>query len=168
MTVIRQTEKIARVTPDLIENLCSLAASSERGKSIALIHSDESDQVQEMLIALAPRTFVDRHCTNNQSESIFVIRGLLAMALFSENGEIAETLTLANNQGSSLFGLRLPTRQWQAYLTGAEVTVIHEIACGPFKTTNSEQWALDDVEVRNLKRRLEVSLSSVSNPDIRF
>lgn len=165
MTVIRQTEKIARITPDLIDNLCSLAASSERGKSIALIHRDESDHVQEMLIALAPRTFVDRHCTNNQSESIFVIRGLLAMALFSENGEVAETLTLANNQGSSLFGLRLPTRQWQAYLTGAEVTVIHEIACGPFKATNSEQWALNDVEVRNLKRQLEVRLSSESSPD---
>ena len=165
MTVIRQTEKIARITPDLIDNLCSLAASSERGKSIALIHRDESDHVQEMLIALAPRTFVDRHCTNNQSESIFVLRGLLAMVLFSENGEVAETLTLANNQGSSLFGLRLPTRQWQAYLTGAEVTVIHEIACGPFKATNSEQWALNDVEVRNLKRQLEVRLSSESSPD---
>lgn len=163
MSVIRQTEKIARITPDLIENLCSLAASSERGKSIALIHSDESDHVQEMLIALAPRTFVDRHCTNNQSESIFVIRGLLAMALFSENGEIAETLTLANNKGSSLCGLRLPTRQWQAYLTGEGITVIHEIACGPFKTTNSEQWALGDSEVFNLKLRLELELSVASN-----
>lgn len=165
MTVIRQTEKIARIAPDLIENLCSLAVSSERGKSVALIHGDESDHVQEMLIALAPRTFVDRHCTNNQSESIFVIRGLLAMALFSENGEIVETLTLANNKGSSLFGLRLPTRQWQAYLTGAETTVIHEIACGPFKSTNSEHWALDDFEVLNVKQSLELKLSTGLNPN---
>ena len=166
MTVIRQTEKIAKIASSLIDNLCSLAVSSERGKSVALLHRDESDHVQELLIALAPRTFVDRHCTNNQSESVFVIKGLLAMALFSESGEIFETLTLANNKESSLLGIRLPSRQWQAYLTGTEITVIHEIACGPFKSTNSEHWALDGSEVLEVKKRLELRLSTASNPNI--
>jgi cupin fold WbuC family metalloprotein len=166
MTVIRRTEKIARVTPHLIEKLCSLAVTSERGKSIALLHSEESDHVQEMLIALAPRTFVDRHCTNNQSESVFVIQGLLAMAFFAENGEVVETITLSNNKESSLYGVRLPARQWQAYLTGAEITVIHEIACGPFNSINSEHWALDDGEFLDVKKRLELRLSRASDTNI--
>lgn len=162
MTVIRQTENVARIAPGLIENLCSLALTSDRGKSIALLHRDESDHVQELLIALAPRTFVDRHCTNKQSESVFVIKGLLAMVLFSESGEILEDFALSNNNESSLLGVRLPSRQWQAYLTGSEITVIHEIACGPFKSTNSEHWALDGSEVVEVKKRLELRLYTAS------
>ena len=158
MKVIRQTEKIAKVSLELIDDLCSLAVSDDRRKSLALLHSDENDQVQEMLIALAPRTFVDRHCTNNQSESMFVIKGLLAMAIFAENGEVDEVLTLANNQKSNLFGLRLSKKQWVAYMTGDEVTVIHEIACGPFKPANSEHWALAESELVDVKRLLEMSL----------
>jgi len=158
MSVIRQTEKIAKVSPDLIDELCSLAVSNDRGKSIALLHSNETDQVQEMIIALTPKTFVDRHCTNNQSESMFVLKGSLAMAIFSENGKTFDVVRLANNQTTSLFGLRLSKKQWLAYMTGDEVTVIHEIACGPFKSNNSEHWALSDSEVLEVRKRLELDL----------
>lgn len=162
MTIIRQTEKFAKVTPDLIERLCEIALSSERRKSVALLHSDENDQVQEMLIALAPKTFVDRHRTKKQSESIYVVKGLIAMAVFTESGALDEVLTLSNDKKSKLFGVRLSARQWQAYMTGEEVAVLHEIACGPFISTNTEHWALDEGEVMEIKEILRSSLSDMS------
>jgi len=160
MGLIRFDNPIVFINNALLDQLSLAVFSSPKGKATALLHKTEYDQIQEMVFALKAESFVGRHATNKESETINILRGSLAMVFFSESGLIDSVIRLSSPPDGKVSGVRIPRGQWVAYLTGGEVSIIHEVACGPFKSANTRVWELSDVEKAEVISRCRKALET--------
>ena len=60
---------------DVIDQLCSMAAKTSRGRVRLCVHRDSSEEQQEMLIVHPRHAYVPPHKHLGKSESILILRG---------------------------------------------------------------------------------------------
>jgi hypothetical protein len=80
-------------TPQLVgsEQLAPLleaATASTRKRSHLLLHADQQDQVQRLLIALEPESYVRPHVHGEQWEMIVLLRGRFDFLIFDPQAEL--------------------------------------------------------------------------------
>jgi len=138
---------VCYITDAVIDDLLQVAVLSDKGKAMALLHENEASPIQELIIAWAPGSVVDRHATTQDSESIMCLKGSLDMAVFMPDGSESTKIHMTPPAQGGTSGIRLSTNTWIAYQAGPQGAVILEHACGPFSPTNTRHWPLDPEEI---------------------
>lgn len=144
--VFRQKDPVAVVDSDWIAKVKEHAAAEPLGRSRLNMHHDESDQVQEMLIAFRGDSLVSPHRHRGKSESIHVMEGRALIVFFDDEGRMTRQLTI----GAAGTGLpvlyRMASEDWHVVIPLEKSLVVHETSTGPFvrNTDPPPSWAPQD------------------------
>ena len=150
MSALKLWEDVVCITDAAISSLLQVATLDPRGKAMALLHENETSPIQEMMIAWAPGTVVNRHATTQDSESMMCIMGSLLLAVFLPDGSCGSKFLMRPPGHGSVSSIRVSGNTWIAYKAGPQGAVILEHACGPFSSNNTRQWPLNPTDIRLL------------------
>lgn len=146
--VFRQKDPVAVVDSHWIAKVKEHAAAEPLGRSRLNMHHDESDQVQEMLIAFRGDSLVQPHRHRGKSESIHVMEGRALIVFFDDEGRMTRRLTVGA-AGTGLPPLyRMSSEDWHVVIPLEKSLVVHETSTGPFvrNTDPPPPWAPKDEE----------------------
>lgn len=144
--VFRQKDPVAVVDGDWIAKVKEHAATEPLGRSRLNMHHDESDQVQEMLIAFRGDSLVSPHRHRGKSESIHVMEGRALIVFFDDEGCMTQQLVIGA-AGTGLPALyRMSSEDWHVVIPLEKSLVVHETSTGPFvrNTDPPPSWAPKD------------------------
>src|SRR5437870_13315661 len=71
------------------------AAKSARRRSHLLLHADQQDQVQRLLIALQPDSYIRPHIHSQQWEMLLLLCGRLDVLVLSADAEIVQRFAMS-------------------------------------------------------------------------
>lgn len=111
--------------------------ASERKRSHLLLHSGHDDQVQRLLIALQPGTYVRPHHHSDQWEMLVLLRGSGRLLSFNEDGRVLSWLEM--NKASPI--AQIPIGVWHGFVVLERDTVVMEIKPGPYRPNEFAEWA---------------------------
>ena len=124
---------------DTITELIHKAQNCTRKRSHLNIHDDLNEEIQRLLIAIEPESYVRPHFHPevDKKELIILIKGSCACLTFNSNGEIRDSFIL--NADNPL--CEFPPQTWHSLISLETATVITEIKKGPYKALAPENFA---------------------------
>ena len=142
-------ETVVRITSDDVGLLKSKLRESSRGRVRICAHSDGTNRLHEMIIALAATTYVRPHKHFDKSESFHIIEGSVDVILFDDAGEITDIVELGEFGSGRSFYYRLSTATYHTLIIHSDPLVIHETTNGPFRKGDAQfaEWAPDESDV---------------------
>ena len=117
------------VGTERLEELLEAARESPRRRSHLLLHEGHGDQVQRLLIAAQPETYVRPHVHSEQWEMLVLLRGRIDVLLFAETGVLTHRHVLTVS--SPLAQIPMATRH--SCVIAAADTLILEVKPGPYR-----------------------------------
>ena len=131
--------------PDFIDTsrlaaLCEAARLSPRGRSHLLLHAGHHDQVQRLLIALEPATYVRAHKHSVQWEMLVLLRGQVDILLLSDEGTLSRRVTL----NSAAPVIQIPMLQCHSAISLESGSVVIEVKPGPYRANEFLSWAPEE------------------------
>lgn len=131
------TEEIVRLDRHAIDFIRDCALRNPRGRARICAHKDFGDNLQEMLIGIAPGSYVRPHRHHGKIESFHLVEGSADIVILSEQGSIEDVVELGPNAN---FYYRLDSPRYHTLLINSPVLLIHETTNGPFDP-NQTDWA---------------------------
>lgn len=128
---------LTALDPTRIEELLGEATRSPRRRSHVLLHAGPDDQVQRLLIACCPDTYVRPHKHSQQWEMLLVLEGRLDLLLLDEAGHALERRVLTRTAPV----VQIPAGVWHACVVQAERTLVLEVKPGPYRANEFAPWA---------------------------
>ena len=113
--------------------LLQAATASTRKRSHLLLHADQQDQVQRLLIALEPESFVRPHVHGEQWEMIVLLRGRFDFLIFDPQAELVQRLAMSIASPV----VQIPRGTWHSGVVLAPETLVLEISPALTGQTNS-------------------------------
>jgi cupin fold WbuC family metalloprotein len=120
------------VSRDLLQQLTESARTSPRlRKNHNLHHSDES-RCHRLLNAIEPASYIrpHRHLDPEKDEAFILMSGRLGIILFSESGEVTETVVLSHQEGMQ--AADVPNGIYHTAVSLEPGTVFFESKAGPY------------------------------------
>ena len=116
----------------LLDELLQLARRSSRRRAILCLHDGDWEHAHRMLNALSVGTYVrpHRHKDNHKSEGFILLRGKLALLIFTDSGEIDFELSQVLSVDGGCLGMDVPPGFWHS-LVSLEDAVIYEVKGQP-------------------------------------
>lgn len=147
-------EPVVKVARDGVETLKQLAGRTVRRRVRLCAHRQTEDALHEMLIVLQRGTYVRPHRHLNKSESFHVVEGALTVVLFTDAGEIRETIRMGNYASGREFYYRLAEPAYHTVLLESEQAVIHETTNGPFNRLETQfaPWSAAEEDAAGVAR----------------
>lgn len=136
-------DEIVRLDRQAVEFIRDCALRNPRGRARICAHKDSSDNLHEMLIGIAPGSYVRPHRHHGKVESFHLIEGSADIVILSEQGGVEDVIELAPNAN---FYYRLDSPRYHTLLISSPVLVIHEITNGPFDPAQTDWAAFSPVE----------------------
>jgi len=128
------------VTATQLAALLAEAKTSPRLRSHLLLHAGHEDQVQRLLIALQPGSYVRPHQHSRQWEMLVLHRGRLDVLAFDEAG-----ILLARHRLDQLAPvIQIPAGTWHAGIVREPDTIVMEVKPGPFRPNEFADWAPEE------------------------
>jgi cupin fold WbuC family metalloprotein len=128
------------ITPTQIAALLAEAKTNPRRRSHLLLHSGHDDQVQRLLIALQPGSYVRPHQHSQQWEMLVLHRGRLDVFAFTPDGAL-----LARHQlDRTAPVIQIPVKTWHAGIALEPDTVVMEVKPGPYRPNEFAEWAPEE------------------------
>jgi cupin fold WbuC family metalloprotein len=90
-----QSEASQLVGSEQLARLLETAAVSTRKRSHLLLHADQQDQVQRLLIGIEPESYVRPHVHSQQWEMIVLLRGRFDFLIFNPQAELVQRLAMS-------------------------------------------------------------------------
>jgi cupin fold WbuC family metalloprotein len=118
-------------------SLTKEATKAPRKRSHLLLHGGHTDQVQRLIIAAQPGTYVQPHQHSKQWEVLVLLRGCCDVLTFERGGELLERKTL---DGNAPF-VQIPMLAWHTCIVRRKNTVILEIKPRPYRPNEFANWA---------------------------
>ena len=112
-----------------LDQLVSSAQSSPRRRANLNLHTELSDPVQRLAIAMEPDTVVLPHRHRQTWELLLPLRGRFAVLLFNDDGVVTARTVL----GGETAALEMVAGQWHAVLSLDVGGVIFEVKQGPYR-----------------------------------
>ncbi len=133
----------------LLTALQQQAKESPRRRAHRNIHSELSDPVQRLLIAIEPGSYVKphRHLEAAKWELFLVLRGRIAALIFDDEGRIEERMLL-DPRGAQL-GFEIPPGVWHCVVALEPGSLFFEVKPGPYiqpADKDFARWAPDEGE----------------------
>ena len=124
-----------------LDRLSSQARDSERLRKNFNLHDSYDDPCQRLFNAVEPKTYIrpHRHTTPPKPETFVVVRGVLDLVLFTDQGEITQVFRLCA-QGDQI-AVDLPPGIWHAVISREDGTVFFETKPGPYQKLVDKDFA---------------------------
>jgi cupin fold WbuC family metalloprotein len=123
-----------------LDALCEAARNSERRRAHLLLHSGHQDQVQRLVIAVEPGTYVRAHRHSEQWEMLVLLRGRVDVLLLSDGSALQQRAAL--NPASPV--LQIPMGQCHCAIVRDSGSVVMEIKPGPYRPNEFMAWAPEE------------------------
>ena len=123
-----------------LAQLADAAAASARRRSHILLHADHQDQVQRLLIALEPDSYVRPHVHSEQWEMLVLLRGRLDLLIFGAQAEL--TQRLAMSAASPV--VQIPRGTWHGGVALQSQTLVVEVKPGPYRPNEFADWGPEE------------------------
>ena len=119
---------------ECLDRLVTQAKNSPRLRQHSNIHLDYSDPCQRLFNAIEPDSYIRPH--HHGIESLFAIRGLMALIVFDNDGDVEEIhrfgVELSPSSPNIASGLEIPLDKWHTVVSLASGSILLEIKAGPF------------------------------------
>jgi len=130
-------DEVVRLDRQAVEFIRDCALRNPRGRARICAHKDSGDNLHEMLIGIAPGSYVRPHRHHGKVESFHLVEGSADIVILSEQGSIEDVIELGPHAN---FYYRLDSPRYHTLLVNSPVLVIHETTNGPFDPTQTD-WA---------------------------
>lgn len=130
-----------KITPQVLTQLSEQAKQAPRLRMNLNYHDDLNDNIQRLLNAIEPGTYIRPHKHENPDkiEMFLILRGKAAVIEFDDNGNITEQCILSNTKGN--YGIEIAPRIFHTAIALEENTVVIEIKDGPYTALNDKAFA---------------------------
>ena len=128
------------VTATQIAALLAEAENSPRRRAHLLLHAGHHDEVQRLLIALWPKTYVRPHQHSQQWEMLALQRGGADVLAFAPDG----TLTARHRLDPAAPVIQIPVGTWHAAVALQPGTIVMEIKPGRYRANEFADWAPEE------------------------
>jgi cupin fold WbuC family metalloprotein len=134
------TERADLLEVGRLDDLCKAARDSERRRAHLLLHSGHQDQVQRLVIAVEPGTYVRAHKHSEQWEMLVLLRGRVDVLLLSDGSELQQRALL--NPAAPV--IQIPMGQCHCAIVRETGSVVMEIKPGPYRPNEFMAWAPEE------------------------
>ena len=117
-----------RITAAALSELSQQACQAPRLRMNSNLHSDLTDPIQRLAVAMEPDTLILPHRHPHTWEVLTVLRGRVTVLMFDEAGIVTERAEL----GEDCSLVEIPAGGWHAVLSRDPGTVIFEFKHGPY------------------------------------
>jgi cupin fold WbuC family metalloprotein len=130
-----------QVDQKIIDKLCREATASPRRRAHLNLHEDLEEDVQRLLIAMHPGTYIrpHRHPEPYKKETLVILQGRCACFTFADDGSVSETSVL--DSGNSTHLCEIPDQGWHGVVCLTNDTVVLEFKRGPYIPLAPENFA---------------------------
>jgi len=132
-------DDIVRLGDEEVAFLKQQAAASPRKRARICAHKTNDDALHEMLIAISAKSYIRPHRHLSKSESFHVVEGEVDVAVFDDDGGLAEVIQLGVPGSGKRFYYRLSRTAFHTLLIRSDVLVMHEVTNGPFSREGTVQ-----------------------------
>lgn len=129
-----------RVTESQIAALLAESRANARRRAHLLLHAGHGDQVQRLLIALQPGTYVRPHQHSEQWEMLTCHRGRADILAFAEDGSIRQRHVL--HLAAPV--IQIPVGTWHGAVACEPDTIVMEVKPGPYRPNEFAAWTLEE------------------------
>ncbi|WP_319243046.1 WbuC family cupin fold metalloprotein [uncultured Propionivibrio sp.] len=125
----------------LLAQVSAEAASSPRGRKNFNFHGDNADPAHRLLNAIEPGSYIvpHRHLDAAKDETILVLRGVLGLVIFDDDGAVVQAARLSAT--GTVCGVDIPHGVYHTVFACAPGTVMFESKGGPFMPLVLEERA---------------------------
>jgi len=126
------TAEMKVVTPDLLQQLSDAARTSPRLRKNHNLHQSDGSVCHRLLNAIEPDSYIrpHRHLDPEKDESFILISGRLGIILFSDTGDITDTVVLSRHNG--VVAADVPHGVFHTAVSLETGTVFFEAKAGPY------------------------------------
>lgn len=121
----------------MLDALSQQAQHSPRRRANHNLHTDLSDPIQRLAIAMEPDTFVRPHRHPHTWEMLYPLRGRFIVLHFDESGTVTDRTIL----GEDCSVLENPAGTWHAVLSLDQGGIIFEVKHGPYTPLTESDFA---------------------------
>ncbi len=154
-------DHVFTLTRDMLVFLVSTASNNARKQSRLCAHFDSSSSLHEMIIVHHKGNFIPPHKHLKKVESFHMIRGELAVVIFSEDGKISHVIYLSEKKDVYY---RLRENVFHTVVPLSEYVIFHEVTNGPFIKGDmiTSPWFLenDDRSILKYQNKLNTDIAS--------
>jgi cupin fold WbuC family metalloprotein len=127
-----EQRSVQTIDSALLDELLRRARLSSRRRAIFCLHDGDWEHAHRMLNALAVGTYVRPHCheDKHKGEGFIILRGKLALLIFTGAGEIDFGRSRVLSVGGGCLGMDIPPGVWHS-LVALEDAVIYEVKGQP-------------------------------------
>jgi cupin fold WbuC family metalloprotein len=156
-------EKVVKAGRSEIETLKEFVRISSLGRSRICAHTDSSDPLHEMIIALAKTTYIRPHKHYDKSESFHIIEGELDVILFDEAGHISDVIPMGLHETGRIFYYRLSEPLFHTLLIRTDLVIVHETTNGPFKKDDAvfAPWSPQETDLERAQEFMRLMAEAV-------
>jgi cupin fold WbuC family metalloprotein len=122
-----------------LDELLRQAAAGARRRSHILLHQDHQDQVQRLLIAIEPDSYVRPHVHSEQWEMLVLLRGRLDLLIFSPRAELVQRLAM----DVAAPVVQIPPGTFHGAVA-LSASVVMEVKPGPYRPNEFAEWAPEE------------------------
>ena len=126
-----------QLTNNILDALSQQAQQSPRRRANYNLHTDLSDPIQRLAIAMEPNTFVRPHRHPHTWEMLYPLRGRFIVLHFDELGTVTDRTIL----GEDCSVLENPAGTWHAVLSMDPGGIIFEVKHGPYAPVSEDDYA---------------------------
>ena len=129
------------IDQEIIDTLCREADAAPRRRAHLNLHDDLEEDVQRLLIAMQPGTYIrpHRHPEPYKKETLVVLQGRCACFTFADDGSIENSTVLDPIKGTHL--CEFPDLGWHSVVCLTKNTVVLEFKRGPYAPLAPENFA---------------------------
>jgi cupin fold WbuC family metalloprotein len=129
-----------------VENLDCLvtqAKNSPRLRQHSNIHVEYADPCQRLFNAIEPDSYIRPHY--HGVETLFAIRGLMALIIFNDDGAIEQIQRFGVGLSAGILniavGVEVPSNKWHTVVSLETGSVLLEVKAGPFNPSMPKFFA---------------------------
>ncbi len=135
------------VTGELVAKVSADARKNPRLRQNYNIHPSDESRCHRLLNAIEPGSYIrpHRHLDPEKDEAFILMSGRLGIVIFSDAGEVVETLLLSHASGN--LAADIPHGVCHTALSLESGTVFYETKAGPYLPLNEDEkctWAPED------------------------
>lgn len=134
-------EDIWRCSDEDLRRLTSEAAASPRLRTHLLMHDGHDDQVQRLLIAAQPGTYVRPHKHSESWELLALLRGGGRLFQFDDDGRLASVTEMRGGEAALV---QIAPGKPHGFAVTEPDSVLMEVKPGPYRPNEFLDWTAEE------------------------